>query len=192
MEFIEGTEQRTRKGIRGQIYIKSRTGKEKKQWVIAPYDDGDQYEPPNPPVVRDLPATPTPTEALPDTPEQIKALSVRQPYAEMIITGEKKTEYRTKNTNVRGRVYIYASATKYKKIDTLDIADQVGIPADEINQLPRKVVIGSVEIFDSREREAGGYEWLLENPIRFSHARPPNPDQRANPVWFFPFGNPDD
>ena len=105
----------------------------------------------------------------------------------MIITGEKKIEYRSKNTNVRGRVYIYASATKYSKDDTLDIADQTGISVDEIKQLPRKVVVGSVEVVDSAEKD-GEYQWLLKNPIRFQEPRSPDSDQRMNPVWSNPFG----
>ena len=42
---------------------------------------------------------------------QNRALSIRQPYAEMILRGIKKIEYRTMRTNIRGRVYIYASLT---------------------------------------------------------------------------------
>jgi hypothetical protein len=42
-EFIEGTEKRTRKGIKGQIRIKGNDGKVRKQWIIAPYPEGDSY-----------------------------------------------------------------------------------------------------------------------------------------------------
>ena len=38
----------------------------------------------------------------------MRALSVRQPYAELILRGEKKIEYRSKPTNIRERVYLYA------------------------------------------------------------------------------------
>lgn len=37
------------------------------------------------------------------------ALSVRQPYAEYIMRRTKRVEYRTIRTNIRGRIYIYAS-----------------------------------------------------------------------------------
>jgi hypothetical protein len=36
----------------------------------------------------------------------VRALSVRQPYAEMIMRGEKTVEYRSKPTNIRERVYV--------------------------------------------------------------------------------------
>ena len=62
---------------------------------------------------------------------------------------------------------------------------------EEIKELPGGVVVGSVEVNDSREGD-GRFEWLLEKPIRFKNPRKPNPGQRANPVWFFPFGNPDE
>jgi hypothetical protein len=39
----------------------------------------------------------------------VRALSVRQPYAELIIRGNKTVEYRSKPTNIRERVYIYAA-----------------------------------------------------------------------------------
>lgn len=41
----------------------------------------------------------------------IRALSVRQPYAEQILCGTKKIEYRSIATRIRERVYIYASQT---------------------------------------------------------------------------------
>ncbi|MBK8128074.1 MAG: ASCH domain-containing protein [bacterium] len=41
--------------------------------------------------------------------DTMSALSVRQPYAEQIMRGEKQFEYRNQITHKRGRVYIYAS-----------------------------------------------------------------------------------
>jgi predicted transcriptional regulator len=43
---------------------------------------------------------------------QNRALSVRQPFAEQIMLGTKKIEYRSMKTNIRGRVYIYASLSR--------------------------------------------------------------------------------
>lgn len=40
---------------------------------------------------------------------QNRALSVRQPFAEQIMCGTKKIEYRSMPTKLRGRVYIYAA-----------------------------------------------------------------------------------
>jgi len=39
------------------------------------------------------------------------AISIRQPYVELILRGIKKAEYRSRPTNVRGRVYLYASVS---------------------------------------------------------------------------------
>ena len=43
--------------------------------------------------------------------KNMRALSIRHPYAEQILRGKKKAEYRSRPTNIRERVYIYASLT---------------------------------------------------------------------------------
>lgn len=42
-------------------------------------------------------------------PQVVRAISIRQPYVELILLGVKKREYRSIPTNIRERVYIYAS-----------------------------------------------------------------------------------
>lgn len=98
------------------------------------------------------------------------AISIRQPWAEQVLTGEKTEEYRSKPTHVRGRIYIYASLTP----DTPEAED-----------LPRGVVIGEATLYDCREDEYE-YAWLLKDPVRWDMPR--EPTQRANPVWFRPWG----
>jgi len=45
--------------------------------------------------------------------EAMLALSIRQPYAELILRGIKTVEYRTRSTRIIGeRLYIYASKAK--------------------------------------------------------------------------------
>jgi hypothetical protein len=61
----------------------------------------------------------------------MRALSVRQPYADQIMRGTKRFENRSRPTKVRGRVYIYASKTA---------ASLRG------EDLPRGVIVGTVEI----------------------------------------------
>jgi hypothetical protein len=39
----------------------------------------------------------------------IRAISIKQPLVELILQGKKKFEYRGVRTNIRERVYIYAS-----------------------------------------------------------------------------------
>jgi len=53
--------------------------------------------------------------------DKMKALSIRQPWAELIMRGNKKIEYRSKPTKVRERVYIYASFTPADIEDFEDI-----------------------------------------------------------------------
>src|SRR5437868_6906819 len=40
----------------------------------------------------------------------LRAISIRQPWVELILRGEKKEEYRSRPTTIRERVYLYASA----------------------------------------------------------------------------------
>lgn len=99
------------------------------------------------------------------------ALSVRQPYADQIITGEKPDEYRSQPTNVRGRIYIYASLG--------------GAPASDDGKT-RGAVIGEVTLAGCRQDETyGDYAWELRDPVRWTTPRPPV--NRANPVWFRPW-----
>ena len=45
----------------------------------------------------------------------MRALSIRQPWAELILQGHKTIEVRSQRTNIRERVYIYAGATGSKR-----------------------------------------------------------------------------
>ena len=115
---------------------------------------------------------------MPSNPAQLRALSIRQPWAELILRGEKTVEYRSQPTNIRGRVYIYASLAKPEP-------DDQEIDGD----LPRGVVVGTVEIADC-EGSDGEFEWLLANPVRLPQPLPPQ--EQPQPVWFNPFGRAED
>lgn len=104
------------------------------------------------------------------------ALSVKQPFAEMIMTGEKKIEYRGKLTKIRGRVYIYA--TKSPRVDKLE---ERGQTPDEFDL---GVIVGTVEIADCKPRW-NEYHWILKNPERLR--KPIKPERQPQPVWFQPF-----
>jgi hypothetical protein len=65
----------------------------------------------------------------------VRALSVRQPYAELIMRGEKKVEYRSKPTKVRGRVHLYAA----KRPGKIEAPDGGLRPRD----LPTGVLVGA-------------------------------------------------
>lgn len=109
--------------------------------------------------------------------ERMRALSVRQPYAEQILRGTKKIEYRSTRTNIRGRVYIYAGKSPGSPEAWQDIDMQPG-------ELPTGVLVGTVEVtgcsFNGEE-----YEWHLSNPERLRKTR--KPKNHPQPMWFFPF-----
>lgn len=114
-----------------------------------------------------------------------RALSVRQPYAERIMQGEKKTEYRSIRTNIIGeRVYIYASKQFAVSEDSEKAWKKV---KTEPEDLARGVLIGTVIIkkCSDERNEDGNYEWHLIEPERLPKNKvPKNPGQ---PVWFKPF-----
>ncbi|WP_166819998.1 ASCH domain-containing protein [Thalassoroseus pseudoceratinae] len=118
------------------------------------------------------------------TPEKLRALSIRQPWAALIMRGEKTVEYRSKPTKVRGRVSIYASLGKPDVSDS-QVRSEVGTSWKE---LPKGVLIGTVEVTDCIE-QGGDYGWHLTNPERLDE--PIEPKEQPQPVWFNPFGSPD-
>jgi hypothetical protein len=115
--------------------------------------------------------------------EALNVLSVRQPWAELIVRGEKTVEYRSQQTKIRVRVYVYASATKPDLTDR-EIRQEVG---QSWNDLAKGVLVGTVEIIDCIGND-GQYEWILANPEQLDE--PLKPTAQPNPVWFYPFGAP--
>ncbi len=114
--------------------------------------------------------------------KSLRALSVRQPWAELIMLGDKEIEYRNYPTDVRGVVYIYASATSYPAKDERDMQSEYGL---DLDSLPRAVIVGTVEVYDCQQGAKGGYEWLLRSPKRLR--KPLKPKRKPQPSWFFPF-----
>ena len=107
------------------------------------------------------------------------AISIRQPYVEQIFRGIKTDEYRSRPTNIRGRVYVYASLQpgqlkEFKRVDA------------EVGGLPTGVIVGSVEIAGCRyTARYQCYAYKLANPKRLT--RPFRPTRRPQPMWFRPF-----
>ena len=109
----------------------------------------------------------------------MKALSIRQPYAELIMRGIKTTDYRSRPTKIRGRIYIYASLGRSDPDDEADCQEDHGI---DVESLPRGVIVGTVELFD-----CDGDEWQFRLPERAGELR--KPDNHPMPVWFTPFAS---
>ena len=98
--------------------------------------------------------------------------------------GRKTVGYRRRPTKVRGPIYIYASLGRHPAIEEAEFVEEVGY---EIENLPRGVVVGTVEITDCTF-DGDSYEWHLAHPeaIRYSHV----PAEHPQPIWFHPFGKP--
>ena len=105
-----------------------------------------------------------------------RALSVRQPYAEQILRGEKTEEFRSRQTHVRERVYLYAGL----KPGDRDSWEELGkVPG----QLPAGVIVGTVEIAGCEwDDDLDCYVWQLESPRRVrQRLRPKNQPQPG--IW---------
>lgn len=74
----------------------------------------------------------------------MRALSIRQPWATLILMGLKKIETRTTRTWRRGRVALHAAATMGPS--EREAAIREGLDPDD---LPRGVIVGTVEIVDA-------------------------------------------
>ena len=105
-----------------------------------------------------------------------RAISIRQPFVEAILDGKKIIEYRSRKTNIRERVYIYASLGKRDEEDFIEFGY-------EPDKCPRGLIVGSVEITDCTGVE-GDYEIHLANPERLStFLKPVNQPQ---PMFWIP------
>jgi ASCH domain-containing protein len=84
----------------------------------------------------------------------MRALTIRQPYAELIMRGEKRAEYRSWCTGYRGLLAIHAG---------LQFAEdtRVGNP----DRLQRGGIVGVVTLY-AIDGEDGDYRWLLDRPRR--------------------------
>lgn len=121
-------------------------------------------------------------------PPKIRALTVRQPFASLIVYGNKTLEIRSRRTNHRGQLLICAGANDYegKMIDP-DVRGRV-VSCDRylqesrqlspnVEMFPKGVAVGIVELVDCRpmtpddarracvEFRPGLFAWEFENPL---------------------------
>jgi len=110
----------------------------------------------------------------------MRALSIRQPWAEDILSGRKKYEYRkTRCRILNERVYIYASTVTEEKEKTRFEKLKLK-PGD----LPTGFLVGTIE-FESCSGSPGAFRWKIRNPKRLKHLR--RPRGKPLPIWFYPF-----
>ncbi len=128
-------------------------------------------------------------------PDRI-ALGIRQPWAELIVRGIKTVEVRTLDTRVRGTIYVYASKKLAEGSIAAEAADRYDL---DCASLPRGMVVGSVELYDTaratssdaeaaclpRDQLAGRYAWYLRNARRLD--TPLRVRFLPYGVWFYPW-----
>jgi len=106
----------------------------------------------------------------------MKTLSVRQPYAWLIVNGFKPIENRTWRATYRGPLQIHASQTlEAAEIDRIEA--EAGIVIDRA-KLYRGGIVGRVTLVDIVESSrspwfTGPFGWVLERPrvLRFKPCR---------------------
>ena len=108
----------------------------------------------------------------------LRALSVRQPWTDLIMAGVKDVENRTWDTDYRGWLLIHASL----KRDTSDLLDLGALAAlaaanfstDRLGSGLRGMILGAVQLTDvvtdstSEWAMQDHFHWLLSDPILFS------------------------
>lgn len=114
----------------------------------------------------------------------MKAITIKQPWASLIVHGIKDIENRNWRTNFRGRVLIHSSAKgdsgKFGCLqpNQRDKVLYTPIGRTFFNDLPFGSIIGSVEIVDCVQNhtsvwaDKGVYNWVLANPILFPETIP--------------------
>lgn len=97
----------------------------------------------------------------------IKALTVWQPYADLIVAGERTIELRHKATSYRGPIAIHAaknlSLCGDKKPTDVVFRAVIGI-VDLIDCQPALHGARADKVTDSFIQETGPWEWVLANP----------------------------
>ena len=89
----------------------------------------------------------------------LRAITIRQPHAHLILTGEKLIEHRSWRTHHRGPLLIHAG----KEIDEHAL-ERLGL---DRATLVRGAIIGVVDVVEVIRR-GSRFDWRLANPRRFA------------------------
>ena len=104
------------------------------------------------------------------------AISIRQPYAELILRGVKTTEFRSKPAKRRGRVFLYAA----ERPGPDAVWARHGL---EIGTLTTGLVLGTIDIMTCVDL-GNQFGYRLNSPKRIE---PRKPVGHPQPTWFRPF-----
>ena len=103
----------------------------------------------------------------------MKSLSLKQPFAELIVKGDKKIELRKWNTKFRGEFYIHASQNPDKKA-----MKRFGFERLPLGCIVGKATLVDVKKYENQEQHSkdkdlhlasvfwGNHGFVLENPKR--------------------------
>lgn len=105
----------------------------------------------------------------------MKVLSVKEPWASLIVYGVKDIENRSWNTKLRGRILIHASKTSLGWNSLNNDQMEAFRKSDKFSVVTmyQGAIIGSVEIVDCVKNNSsiwadkGCYNWILKNPVLF-------------------------
>lgn len=123
----------------------------------------------------------------------MKALSLLQPWATLVVIGAKKIETRSWQTQHRGKLLIHASTGKAGSIFVNELPFKKYI--EDFNKLPFGAIIGMVSLIDIVRTEelflddtemnkltmeekafgdysSGRFAWILEYPVQFATSIP--------------------
>lgn len=135
----------------------------------------------------------------------MKALTVKQPWASMIVQGIKDVENRTWPTKFRGRLLIHAASESWNIHQLLRYMTEAMMPvfktfglssvllAKWLDGLPRGCIIGSVEVVDcvinyssiwaeSTKDHEVAWNWILTDPVLFKE---PIPAKGTLSLWVY-------
>jgi hypothetical protein len=99
----------------------------------------------------------------------VRAITIRQPWAELIVRGEKDVENRSWRTHHRGPLLIHAGGRAHREAYA-----EHGVPDDA----QRGALIGIVEVVDCKQErtsswhEEGAWGWYLARAKRFRRPIP--------------------
>jgi hypothetical protein len=126
----------------------------------------------------------------------MKVLSVKQPWAALLVNGIKDIENRTRRTTFRGRILIHASKAQRSEFiaDFLTEEQAKAVceakieDSDFRKSLVRGMIIGSIEIYDCVKNdssiwaEKNVWNWKVRKPILF---KKPIPAKGKLGLWNF-------
>ena len=123
----------------------------------------------------------------------MKTLTIKNPWAGLILLGMKDVENRTWKTDYRGKLLIHSSKSKKDLRENEDYIARNILTQEEYDSLSKNInaqtvcrsfgkIIGEVELVDCvqnyqskwAEKEEGVWHWVLKNPIiydRFIEAK---------------------